>query len=244
MFDRAETTATAFLGLTLECARCHDHKFDPLTQREYYQFAAFFNNVNELGMTGDDGDYGPLMLLPSEQDEQRLQDLETDLAAAESELAHLLKEARRIYESQKAAPSLPDLSAITATPTAIHHFALERADASDGGSKPPFVIDEFSIFDDRHGARDKEGRSQLGNVCIGRIRLFEIQGFMPIRRRRLLCGVNVGSSDSEGAGCGIACNNAHSTWHSGQQEPILARLGVLHRRGGLPRRDAGAPTPR
>src|SRR5262249_47374013 len=45
--DRANTTATVFLGLTLACAQCHDHKYDPLPQRAYYQFFAFFNNLEE-----------------------------------------------------------------------------------------------------------------------------------------------------------------------------------------------------
>ena len=45
--DRTNTTATAFLGLTMECARCHDHKFDPILQREYYQLFAFFNTMEE-----------------------------------------------------------------------------------------------------------------------------------------------------------------------------------------------------
>jgi hypothetical protein len=48
--DRAATTATVFLGLTLDCARCHDHKFDPISQREYYGFFGFFNNVPEQGV--------------------------------------------------------------------------------------------------------------------------------------------------------------------------------------------------
>jgi len=45
--DRVHTTATVFLGLSIQCARCHDHKFDPLTQRDYYSFFAFFNNIEE-----------------------------------------------------------------------------------------------------------------------------------------------------------------------------------------------------
>lgn len=48
--DRTQTVATAFLGLTLECARCHDHKYDPLSQREYFQMFAYFNNIDEAGL--------------------------------------------------------------------------------------------------------------------------------------------------------------------------------------------------
>ncbi len=48
--DRAETTATAFLGLTMNCAKCHDHKFDPISQQNYYELSAFFNSVDESGM--------------------------------------------------------------------------------------------------------------------------------------------------------------------------------------------------
>ena len=47
--DRVETTSTVFLGLTLGCARCHNHKYDPFTQKEFYQVFAYFNNVPEIG---------------------------------------------------------------------------------------------------------------------------------------------------------------------------------------------------
>jgi len=70
--DRTNTTARAFLGLTMECARCHDHKFDPVSQAEYFQLSAFFNNVKELGMTGDDGNAGPLLMLPTTEEDSLL----------------------------------------------------------------------------------------------------------------------------------------------------------------------------
>ncbi|MCY4157983.1 MAG: DUF1553 domain-containing protein [Bacteroidetes bacterium] len=70
--DRTNTTSRAFLGLTMECARCHDHKYDPVSQAEYFQLSAFFNNVKELGMTGDDGNAGPLLTLPSTEEDSIL----------------------------------------------------------------------------------------------------------------------------------------------------------------------------
>ncbi len=71
--DRTNTTATAFMGLTLECATCHDHKFDPISQKEYYQVSAFFNNLKEIGMVAEGGGAsGPVLLLPDEEAENKL----------------------------------------------------------------------------------------------------------------------------------------------------------------------------
>ena len=50
VIDRVETTSTVWLGLTMGCARCHDHKYDPLSQREFFQFFAYFNNIGEKGI--------------------------------------------------------------------------------------------------------------------------------------------------------------------------------------------------
>jgi Protein of unknown function (DUF1553)/Protein of unknown function (DUF1549)/Planctomycete cytochrome C len=81
--DRVETTATVFLGLTMGCARCHDHKFDPISQAEFYQFFGFFNSVKEQGVyTETRGNVPPLIALPTARDEQRLRELDTAITAA------------------------------------------------------------------------------------------------------------------------------------------------------------------
>ncbi len=63
--DRVNATATVWLGLTLACAQCHDHKYDPITMRDYYGFYAFFNNVPENGLDGRNGNAAPVVRLPS-----------------------------------------------------------------------------------------------------------------------------------------------------------------------------------
>ena len=78
VMDRVSTTATAFLGITLACAQCHDHKFDPFTQRDYYQFYAFFNNTIEDGH-GKDSPEGTLEI-PGEHEAAENQQRELDEA--------------------------------------------------------------------------------------------------------------------------------------------------------------------
>lgn len=85
VFDRANTVSTAILGLTMECAKCHDHKFDPISQQEYYQFASFFNNVRDLGMTGDDGNYGPMLVLTDEEEQKTIDEIDELLASMVSD---------------------------------------------------------------------------------------------------------------------------------------------------------------
>lgn len=69
--DRTETTSTVWLGLTMGCARCHDHKYDPMTQRDFYSLFAFFNNVPERGLVYNFGNEEPYIKAPTR--EQRRQ---------------------------------------------------------------------------------------------------------------------------------------------------------------------------
>ncbi len=87
--DRVDTTATVWLGLTAGCARCHDHKFDPISQREFYQFFAYFNNVPERGKAIKFGNSPPMIKAPTREQQQQLTELETRLTAAEAAFARL-----------------------------------------------------------------------------------------------------------------------------------------------------------
>ncbi|TXG38370.1 DUF1553 domain-containing protein [Seonamhaeicola maritimus] len=77
--NRTNTMGTALLGLTLECAKCHDHKFDPISQKEYFQLSSFFNNIKELGMTGNDGDYGPVVYLTNEEQDKIVEYIDSEI---------------------------------------------------------------------------------------------------------------------------------------------------------------------
>ncbi len=87
--DRVDTTATVWLGLTMGCARCHDHKYDPLTQREFYSVFAFFNNVPEKGRAVKIGNSPPVLTAPTDAQEKELAKLDQQLAVAEARLHEL-----------------------------------------------------------------------------------------------------------------------------------------------------------
>ena len=90
--DRTQTFATAFLGLTMECCRCHDHKYDPITQREYYQLSGFFDQIDEAGLYSyfTPAIPTPTLLLPTDQQEEEIDRLQREVAAAESNLSQAL----------------------------------------------------------------------------------------------------------------------------------------------------------
>jgi len=105
VIDRVETTGQTWLGLTVGCARCHDHKYDPISQKEFYQLFAFFNSCDETGVLDDFGGAGatrrggnsrPVLDLPTPEQEAQTAKLETEVAAAQ----------QRVVEAQKRLPQL------------------------------------------------------------------------------------------------------------------------------------------
>ena len=99
--DRVNTVGTAMLGLTLECARCHDHKFDPIKQRDYYALSAFFNSIDEAGLYAH---YTramptPTLLLWPEKQVLEAASIKTKLAAAEKEIEAIQRDAEDAFQA-------------------------------------------------------------------------------------------------------------------------------------------------
>lgn len=84
LVDRVNTTATAMMGLTLECAQCHDHKYDPMTQREYYQFAGFFNNL--IGNGNTKGSAAPTLRRFNAEEAARIPVIDSELTEIDTTL--------------------------------------------------------------------------------------------------------------------------------------------------------------
>ncbi|MCA9026996.1 MAG: DUF1553 domain-containing protein [Planctomycetaceae bacterium] len=89
MVDRVETTSTVFLGLTAGCAVCHDHKYDPLSQREFYQLGAFFNNTTQPAMDGNQKDTPPVVVLPAKEFEEEWNQLQKERRQLRQQLTEL-----------------------------------------------------------------------------------------------------------------------------------------------------------
>ena len=91
--DRTHTFGKAFLGLSLECARCHDHKYDPISQKEYYSVFGFFNSTHEIGTAvyGPGQTPGPSLLLTTKEQQQIIDFIDKEIAGDE----HLLKQRKQ-----------------------------------------------------------------------------------------------------------------------------------------------------
>jgi hypothetical protein len=130
--DRVDTTATVWLGLTLGCARCHDHKYDPITQREFYQVFALFNNVPEKGRAVKIGNSPPYLITPTEEQVKQLSTVERQLAVAEECFRKLEPEictAQAAWEKSLSEPRAGQWAPSTGLQA---HFKLEGSLANSG----------------------------------------------------------------------------------------------------------------
>ncbi|MDE0324972.1 MAG: DUF1553 domain-containing protein [Candidatus Poribacteria bacterium] len=130
--DRADTTSSVWMGLTVGCAQCHDHKYDPITQKEFYQLYAYFNNITENAMDGNRKDSPPVVKLPTPEQE-------AELAAFDEQITEL--------DAQTKAP-IPELDATQiAWENRIPHWTtLKPTSLSSKGGATLEVLEDNSIL--------------------------------------------------------------------------------------------------
>jgi hypothetical protein len=144
--DRIETTSTIWLGLTMGCARCHDHKYDPITQKDFYRFYAYFNNIPERGKYFKYGNTPPLIPAPTESQQKTLEELRRNVEQAEAKFA-APDAARQAWEQSIAAG--PDLQWSSKRDLHFEHAATETFDGKrliDAGQFGRFgFYDKFTL---------------------------------------------------------------------------------------------------
>jgi hypothetical protein len=149
VFDQAETTATVWLGLTFNCCRCHDHKFDPLTKTDYFSLFAFFNQTPVTGGGGDPATPPAMEAMSAQQRtliagmESRIAMLNTDIAKRESALAGLLPQ-----REQQVLASLEKQAWRVLAPTATkaeHQTLTTQEDQSILASGPNPKNDTYTV---------------------------------------------------------------------------------------------------
>jgi hypothetical protein len=157
--DRVDTTSTVFMGLTMGCARCHNHKYDPFSQKEYYQLTAYFNSIDEDGHSFDQGNSPPLIAAPTEDQQRRLRQFNQEIAQSEmrcNALAEKWAGAQRHWEKSLLASDhanrqwFPDDKLIVRAPL-------------DEGSAPVFNKSDRSHHDQYDRRRDEpEQKFEIG----------------------------------------------------------------------------------
>ncbi len=151
--DRVTTVGTAFLGLTFECSRCHDHKYDPITQRDFYSMFAFFQNIDESGQTSyfTEAMPTPALLMSNDTQDAKIAALREKIAAKRKELGAIRESARDAFAQWLAKSDRP-----LKIPGMVAHYTFDApastqpANAADA-TKPAQAVDGPKSIDGKFG---------------------------------------------------------------------------------------------
>ena len=154
--DRTETTGIAWMGLTVGCAVCHDHKYDPISQKEFYQLYAFFNNMNEAAMDGNALLPNPILKLPSPEQQQKLNDFNKKIPEVEKRIKD---------EMAKVVYAEPEASSGNTNSEPQDYVWVEDdfptgATAGSDGEKPQWIKGNRVFSGQRALTRSDTGRAQ------------------------------------------------------------------------------------
>jgi mono/diheme cytochrome c family protein len=134
--DRVETTSRVWLGLTTGCASCHDHKFDPISQKDFYQLSAFFRNNPMSALDGNSAEHPPNLLIPKAEDVPRMEELARLLPLKEQALKDAEKQEAEQIKAALATPA----AAAASLPEAPVDMLLALAAAEGSGGTADFTL--------------------------------------------------------------------------------------------------------
>lgn len=142
--DRVDTTSTVWMGMTFGCARCHDHKYDPISQREYYQLIDFFNDVEESGRAIKMGNSEPWIRTPTDSQRKKLAEWDQKVLQA---MVRLKKAEPRISKAQREWEATADWGSISPSirDGLDHHFTFDAADDRLVSKQGEITLEESPI---------------------------------------------------------------------------------------------------
>ncbi|MFV2067350.1 MAG: DUF1553 domain-containing protein [Pirellulales bacterium] len=197
--DRTETTAQVWLGLTAGCAVCHDHKYDPLSQREFYQMAAFFNNTTQAARDGNVQDTPPVVVVPREEDRQRWEELPSEIAEIEKSLQTRRGEARSDFDRWLAEATAATVRATSPTDQLHLHARLDEGAGTSVGIRVDGELREVPLTDSASWQAGRTGKAiqAEGAVC----ELADVGDFEKDQAFTCATWVRLPANDGHGAIC-------------------------------------------
>jgi hypothetical protein len=169
VIDRVDTTATAFLGMTFGCSRCHDHKYDPITQKDYYSLFAYFNNIPESGKARRIGNSPPFIKAPTQEQAAQLKQLEARVTETAQDFQKLDSE---LVKTQLAWESSLDKSKPLAWGPArglVAHYSFDNGLRAEVSLAPDGKLGELKAQD---------GDSQFATGRMGQAASFDGKRFI------------------------------------------------------------------
>lgn len=153
--DRVDTFGKTFLGLTVECARCHDHKYDPISHKDYYSLYAFFNNNDENGQIPYNGEASPAITLPTPEADARLKYIHANLAKEQSAItANAAVYERSFRQWLAAARTAPEKALLPEKTDLLGYFTFDEPQGK-----------EFTNLANPKHKASAEGDDSLSNVA-------------------------------------------------------------------------------
>ena len=221
--DRTDTAAQVWMGITAGCAVCHDHKFDPLSQREFYELAAFFNNTTQNAMDGNVKDTPPIVVVPLVEDRARFDALPAEIATAKQTIEARRQEARPAFDTWLTTASLATIAQAIPTKDLLMHAPLNEGAgkitkiAIDGQIRDVTLNDTATWID---GLASKSLQVQGAAV-----ELSDAGDFEKDQPFTCTAWIKLQSNDSQGA---LAARMAPPTGHQGWDFWVQARRIGTH----------------